>query len=78
MPNATKRVKLERADKKELVETAVLLLGLHFTRNFVLTPEQFQLVVVALGEAVLPVSQERPPLLPANPFEDMDDLYFET
>ena len=57
MPNATKRVKLERADKKQLVETAVLLLGLHFTRNFV---------------------QERPPLLPANPFEDMDDLYFET
>ena len=43
-----------------------------------MTPEQFQLVVVALGEAVLPVSQERPPLLPANPFEDMDDLYFET
>ena len=48
--------------------------------SLVLTQEQFNTVIAAIGEGLIPVPhwQLRPPLLPKNPVEDMDDLLFES
>ena len=44
----------------------------------VLTQEQFNRVIVAIGERLIPVPQKRPSLIPKNPVEDMGDLLFES
>ena len=78
MPYISKRVRSERREKKDVVRTGILILMLHFTRSMVLNEEQFHTVLLAIAEGLVPVPQERPPLPPKNPFEDMDDLLFES
>ena len=46
--------------------------------SLVLTQQQFNTVIAAIGEGLIPAPQQRPPLLPQNPVEDMDDLLFES
>ena len=46
--------------------------------SLVLTQEQFNTVIAAIGEGVIAVPQQRPPLLPKHPVEDMDDILFES
>ena len=45
--------------------------------SLVLTQEQFNTVIniAAIGEGLIPVPQQRPPLLPKNPVEDTDELH---
>ena len=75
MPYISKRVRRERREKQELVEHGIIILLMHFTHSLVLTQEQFNTVIAAIGEGLIPVPQQRPPLLPKNPFEDTDELY---
>ena len=48
---------------------------MHFTHSLVLTQEQFNTVIAAIGEGLIPVPQQRPPLLSKNPVEDTDELH---
>ena len=43
--------------------------------SLVLTQEQFNTVIAAIGEGLIPVPQQRPPRLPKNPVEDIDELH---
>ena len=78
MTYISKRVRRERREKAELVENAIIILFMHFTHSMVLSPEQFNAVVMALGEGLISVNQERPLLVQTNPIEDMEDLLFES
>ena len=71
----SKRVRRERREKQELVEHGIIILLMHFTHSLVLTQEQFNTVIAAIGEGLIPVPQQRPPLLPKNPVEDTDELH---
>ena len=44
---------------------------MHYMHSLVLTQEQFNTVIAAIGEGLIPVPQQRPPLLPTHPVEDM-------
>ena len=77
MTYISKRVRRERRENAELVENAIIILFMHFTHSMVLSPEQFNAVVMALGEGLISVNQERPLLVQTNPIEDMEDLLFE-
>ena len=59
-------------------ESGIIILLMHFTHSLVLTQEQFNRVIVAIREGLIPVPQQRPPLITKNPVEDMDDLLFES
>ena len=74
MPYISKRVR-ERREKQELVEHGIIILLMHFTHSLVETQEQFNTVIAAIGEGLISVPQQRPPLLPKNPVEDMDELH---
>ena len=78
MPYISKHVRRERREKEELVENAIIILFMHFTHSMVLTPRQFNAVVMALGEGLIPVNQDRPVLVQTNPIEEMEDLLFES
>ena len=78
MPYISKRVRRERREKEELVENAIIILFMHFTHSMVLTPQQFNAVIMALGEGLIPVNQDRPVLVQTNPIEEMEDLFFES
>ena len=63
----SKRVRRERREKQELVEHGIIILLMHSTHSLVLTQEQFSTVIAAIGEGLIPVPQQRPPLLPKKP-----------
>ena len=44
----------------------------------ILAPPQFNAVIMALGEGLIPVNQDRPVLVQTNPIEEMEDLFFES
>ena len=50
MPYISKRVRRERREKQELVEHVIIILLMHFTHSLVLTQEQFNTVIAAIGE----------------------------
>ena len=70
-----KHVQRERKEKQELVEHGIIILLMHFTHSLVLTQQQFNTGIAAIGEGLIPVPQQRPPLLPKNPVEDIDELH---
>ena len=68
----------EHREKEVLVENAIIILFMHFTYSMVLAPQQFNAVIMALGEGLIPMYQDRPVLVQTNPIEDMEDLLFES
>ena len=46
MTYISKRVRRERRENAELVENAIIILFMHFTHSMVLSPEQFNAVVL--------------------------------
>ena len=65
MTYISKRVRRERRENAELVENAIIILFMHFTHSMVLSPEQFNAVVMAL----ISVNQERPFLVTDSLFQ---------